>query len=490
MDKIENKFLNRTIFDKYQIIKKEGKGAFSIVFLARNILTQKLVAVKIQELNILENEAFYLFKLKGIGIPKIYSYGYIGKYYILVQELLGKTIEKLFKENIKKGKNIRLKDMLMTGIQVIDRIKFLHFNNLLHLDIKPNNFLVGNPDDSLIYIIDFGFAKKYRSSRTGKHIKFSIKKFFNGNLKYCSVNTLRGIEPSRRDDLESIGYMLINLYNKYLPWDILKGKNIYELNKKIYNVKRLTSTELLCKGLPKEMLEFMNYIKSLQFEENPNYNYLTKLLEIMLNKINTINDLNFSWISKSCFNSKDRKSFKVFKTRRKISPFSKILERINSKSKSEEKKRYKSADTEQKEKISIEIKNQNLLINNYNLRKFNGNEIKKNNEPKIINNIPKNNKSLGKKIIQDSKSFEYDSPLYVSNNIINPKNKKFISNEKRIKKINNYRFSEIQLKNKPKSKNGNIINFWKHKIDTEQNLYNKHDNDLDVEYNFLIDYKN
>ena len=90
--------------------------------------------------------------------------------------------------------------------------------------------------------------------------------------------------------------------------------------------------------------------------------------------------------------------------------------------------------------------------------------MKKNDEPKIINNIPKNNKSLGKKIIQDSKSFEYDSPLYVSNNIINPKNKKFISNEKRIKKINNYRFSEIQLKNKPKSKNENIINLWKQKM--------------------------
>ena len=335
MKEIDKKISSKIIFGKYKIIKNIGKGAYSKVFLTKNIINQDLFALKIQnkshKFGSLESEAFYLFRLKNIGIPKIFSYGHLGQYYILVEELLGKTLEELFKENKNKPNIIRLKDMLMAGIQIINIIKYIHSKNILHLDIKPHNFLVGNPNNSIIYIIDFGLAKNYRSSRTGKHSQFSKNNYFNGNICFSSVNTMKGYEPSRRDDLESIGYMLIYLYTQHLPWDSILTKNKNELIKKIFEIKSLIPIKMLCENTPKEMNEYMKYAKSLKFEEEPDYNYLIKIFEDMLKKINQVNDLNFSWINEELKNDSSKINLLNNKIRRS-SPFTRIIKDIESKS--------------------------------------------------------------------------------------------------------------------------------------------------------------
>ena len=345
MKDIEQKLSDKIIFRKYKIIKNIGKGSYCTVFLTKNIINQKYFALKIQnktfKIGNLENEAFYLFQLKHIGIPKIISYGHLGQYIILIEELLGKTLEELFKENKDKPKIIRLKDMLMAGIQIINLIKYIHSRYILHLDIKPHNFLVGNPNNSIIYIIDFGLAKTYRSSRTGKHAQLAQKSFFNGNICFASVNTMKGIEPSRRDDLESIGYMLIYLYTQHLPWNSITAKNKIDLIKKIYEIKNLIPIKLICKNTPNEMNEFMKYVKSLKFEEEPNYNYLINILEDMLKKINKVNDLNFSWISEDLRNNSNKINLLKDK-KKKVSPFSKIFNEISSKSEYEVDNKIKS----------------------------------------------------------------------------------------------------------------------------------------------------
>ena len=332
MNVIENNFINRTIFGKFKIIKLIGIGSHSRVFLSKNIKNNnQLLACKIQKKidsrESLEKEAFYLFQLKGIGIPKIISYGHYGQYNILVEELLGKTLGELFIENKKQPKVIRLKDWAMTAIQLIERIQFIHSNYLLHLDIKPENCLIGTTDMSLIYFIDFGMAKKYRSSRTGNHVKFAKKSFFKGNIKYSSFNTMKGIEPSRRDDLESIGYMLIYLYHQQLPWSNLNDINHYELAKKIYFKKKTTPMETLCKDLPQEMTEYMLYVKSLKFEEEPNYNYLKKLFELVLIRINKLNDMIFSWINLPLISRINKNNYKN-RTVKRNSPFIRIFKTL------------------------------------------------------------------------------------------------------------------------------------------------------------------
>ena len=334
---MEMDFLNKIIFGKFQTMKLIGKGAYSRVFSVRNIANKKTYAMKVQDRSELygnlENEAYNLYQLKGLGIPKIISYGHYRKYNVLVMELLGKALDKLFIENINIGEKLRKKDAILAGIQMIDRIEHIHSKNLLHLDIKPDNFLVGEPDSSLLYIIDFGFTKQYKSFRTGKHIQYSKKSFFNGNLLFSSARTMNGIESSRRDDLESLGYVLIHLFSKELPWKNLHYKNKNEYAQKAFRLKKTLPLETLCKDAPKEMIDFMKYVKSLKFEEEPKYDYLRNLLE---NSIKKYKDPHFSWANKALIKFERNYTMKNNKKKR-VSPFSRLFSKLSEKSAMAEK---------------------------------------------------------------------------------------------------------------------------------------------------------
>ena len=183
------KNIRKIIFKKYLPIKTLAKSRYSAVFLAKCVKDNKYVAIKMQgkdsKISELQKEAFYLYALKGFGIPKILSFGIFGRYKVLVESLLGKTIETLLKSN--KNKISRMKDICMISIQIIERIEYIHNKNIIHQDIKPANFLVGNPDDSVIYVIDYGMSKKYRSSIKGNHILFSKKKKFRGTFNFSSI---------------------------------------------------------------------------------------------------------------------------------------------------------------------------------------------------------------------------------------------------------------------------------------------------------------
>ena len=335
--KIPNKTdLNKIIFGKYEIIKKIGQSSYSSVFLGKYINKKNYVAIKVQDKNAfvseLEKEAYYQYILRGFGIPKILSFGKNRKYNILVETLLGKTIYEYFTKN--KNANTKMKDLCMVAIQIIDRIQYLHSKNIIHQDIKPENFLVGNPDTSIIYIIDFGLSKKYRSSRTGKLFSFSKNNKFYGTMNFSSINAMKGYQMSRRDDMISIGYMLIYLINGKLPWSILeKGK--LERFRKILSIKSNTTNEELCKYLPIEFYEYMNYVKSLKFEEKPNYIYLRKLFLSVLDKMNDKYDLKFSWI-KSKNIKKQNNNLSTMSSlnsyRRKSSPFYNILHNLRERS--------------------------------------------------------------------------------------------------------------------------------------------------------------
>ena len=198
---------------------------------------------------------------------------------------------------------LNLKDTCLFAIQALERVEYVHSKNFLHRDIKSANFLVGNPDKSQIYLIDFGNAKKYRSSITGKHIPFKQGKV-HGTPIFLSLNVLNRLEYSRRDDLESLGLVIINLYKGVLPWSNLKAKNIYERLEKIKYLRLKISNEKLCLDLPKEFCEYLNYVQYMNFYDNPDYAYLKSLFLNILKKMGEQNDLFFSWIPKLIKNNK------------------------------------------------------------------------------------------------------------------------------------------------------------------------------------------
>ena len=331
------------IFGKYKLKKVIGSGSFGYVYQGINVIDNKGVAIKVEKkelkLNLLEKESFYLYNLKGIGVPEVISYGYSGKYNILVQTLLGESLGRIFFNN---KNHFSIKDICMFSIQILHRIEYVHSKFIIHRDIKPENFLIGNPDEYMIYIIDFGLSKKYKSSRTNKHVQFRLTKKFTGTARYASINAVRGAEQSRRDDLEAIGYMLLFFLNGgKLPWQGISCKAVAEKYIKIYNMKKNLNLEEFCKDMPKEIIQYINYCRQLEFEQKPNYNYLRELFENILKKKDLKNDLQFSWIKdlsilKNCTNIKN----KITPTNmgRKVSPRSRIIKKLESSRKSHKTK--------------------------------------------------------------------------------------------------------------------------------------------------------
>ena len=232
---LDEKILSLIFFKKYKPLKILGAGTFSIVYEGINKIDNSKVALKIENKNskvcLLKEEAISIFNLQGYGIIKFISFGHSKDYNILVEPLLGKSLYALYLES---KKSFTIKDICLISLQCLDRIEYIHSKGYIHGDIKPENFLIGLNDPRIIYIIDFGLSKKYRSDRTGNHIQFCITKKMFGTARYASTNSLRGVQISRRDDLESLFYMILYFIMKKLPWQGVKANSQQNRYKKIY----------------------------------------------------------------------------------------------------------------------------------------------------------------------------------------------------------------------------------------------------------------
>ena len=174
-------------------------------------------------------------------------------------ELLGQSLENLFQA---QNKSFSIKTACMLGIQMVDRIEYIHSRKIIHRDIKPDNFVMGRGLKShIVYVLDFGLSKKYWSSSHKCHIPYCTGKKLTGTARYASINALSGYEQSRRDDLESIGYIIMYFIRGSLPWQGLKINKKDDRYKKICEKKRDTSAKDLCSGFPHEFETFVQYLK-------------------------------------------------------------------------------------------------------------------------------------------------------------------------------------------------------------------------------------
>ena len=272
------------ISNKYRLIQKLSQGQFGIIYKAENIRTNEFVAIKFETkqsiTKTLKNEAkIYQYLGKQNGFPQLKWYGTEEKYTYLVIDLLGLTLSDI----ITRYKKLSLKTTLILGIQIISRIQLLHNKCLLHRDIKPNNFLFGlNKQTNKLFLLDFGFSKRY--DYNGKHISEKKITSIIGSPNFVSLNVHNNIEPSRRDDLESCIYVIIYMLYGNLDWF---GKNMNTMAD-----LKLQLTNKMEFSFLKHMLE---YVRSISFDEKPNYNLLIHLLVDTFNQNGFINDNLFEW---------------------------------------------------------------------------------------------------------------------------------------------------------------------------------------------------
>jgi len=268
-----------------------------------DLKTGERVAIKLEAAYTPHPQLSYEYKLYTVllaahpqmtlGIPRVHYYGREGDFNVLIIDLLGVSLEDLFGLCNRK---FSLKTTLMLADQLIARISYVHMRNFIHRDIKPDNFVIGRDKYSnLVYIIDFGLAKKFRDPKTHQHIPYNELRNLTGTARYASVNTHLGIEQSRRDDLESLGFVLIYLLKGSLPWQGLRATNKREKYEYISEKKICTSVDILCKGLPIEFGIYLNYCRSLRFEDKPDYYYIRRLFRELFFRQGYKYDFNWDW---------------------------------------------------------------------------------------------------------------------------------------------------------------------------------------------------
>ncbi|KAK6795994.1 hypothetical protein RDI58_009449 [Solanum bulbocastanum] len=287
--------------NKFRLGRKIGSGSFGEIYLGTNVQTNEEVAIKLENVKTKHPQLLYESKLYkilqgGTGIPNLKWFGVEGDYNVLVMDLLGPSLEDLFNFCSRK---LSLKTVLMLADQMINRVEFVHAKSFLHRDIKPDNFLMGlGRRANQVYIIDFGLAKKFRDSTTHQHIPYRENKNLTGTARYASMNTHLGIEQSRRDDLESLGYVLMYFLRGSLPWQGLKAGTKKQKYERISEKKVSTSIEAfytLCRGYPTEFASYFHYCRSLRFEDKPDYAYLKRIFRDLFIREGFQFDYVFDW---------------------------------------------------------------------------------------------------------------------------------------------------------------------------------------------------
>ncbi|XP_061357976.1 casein kinase 1-like protein 3 isoform X2 [Gastrolobium bilobum] len=290
--------MERIIGAKYKLGRKIGSGSFGEIYLATHIDTFEIVAVKIENGKTKHPQLLYEAKLYNIlqggsGIPSIKWSGIDGEDNVLVMDLLGPSLEDLFGYC---GRKFSLKTVLMLADQMMARIEYVHSKGFLHRDVKPDNFLMGlGRKANQVYVIDFGLAKRYRDSTTNRHIPYRENKNLTGTARYASCNTHLGIEQSRRDDLESLGYVLLYFLRGSLPWQNLKAATKKQKYDKICDKKISTPIEVLCKSHPVEFASYFHYCHTLTFDQRPDYGFLKRLFRDLFAREGYEFDYVFDW---------------------------------------------------------------------------------------------------------------------------------------------------------------------------------------------------
>jgi serine/threonine protein kinase len=273
-DSSEETIDQNLINNKYKVIKKIGSGSFGDVYSSTDN-TEREYAIKFElikkknDINRLKKEyqIYNLLKYSNKFI-NLYWYGEYKNHRVLVMERIEKSLKEIFNYN---HNVFSTNSICNISMQMIDILEELHNNSVIHQDIKPANILF-NKNNQKIYLIDFGISSIWKEdsiqTRSGKYI---------GTSRYASISSHNCYTQSRKDDLESLGYVLIYLAKGRLPWQGITEKDLRKKWNRVRNFKEIIGNKTLCRGLKKCYYYYIKYVQTLNFHDKPNYSFLKGL---------------------------------------------------------------------------------------------------------------------------------------------------------------------------------------------------------------------
>lgn len=265
--------------NKYRITRRIGGGSFGEIYLGVGPSGEK-VAVKFEKHGSRCPQLRHEYKVyrevaSCHGFCSVHHFGAQDNYNVMVMDLLGPSLEDLFNQC---GRRFSLKTCLQIADQMLERVDTFHSRHLIHRDIKPANFVIGTGEQcNIVFCVDFGLSKRFRHPKNLQHIPHRDGRSLTGTPRYASINNHLGIEQSRRDDLESIAYVLVYFLKGSLPWQGLKAKNAQKKYRLILEKKQQVSIAQLCAGCPSQFGEFLAYTRALKFDTKPDIPFLRKM---------------------------------------------------------------------------------------------------------------------------------------------------------------------------------------------------------------------
>ncbi|CAL5190929.1 unnamed protein product [Lathyrus oleraceus] len=280
----------------YKVERKLGKGGFGQVFVGRRVTggNDRLngpgateVALKFEHRNSKGCNygppyEWQVYNTLGgsHGIPKVHYKGRQGEYYVMVMDMLGPSLWDVWNTT---GQAMSAEMTACIAVESLSILDKMHSKGYVHGDVKPENFLLGQPgtaQEKKLFLVDLGLATKWRDTSNGQHVEYDQRPdMFRGTVRYASVHAHLGRTASRRDDLESLAYTLIFLHKGRLPWQGYQGDNKSYL---VCKKKMGTSPEMLCCFCPAPFRHFLEFVVGMKFDEEPNYSKLISLFDSML----------------------------------------------------------------------------------------------------------------------------------------------------------------------------------------------------------------
>ncbi|CAM8949676.1 unnamed protein product [Rhodiola kirilowii] len=290
----------------YKIERKLGKGGFGQVFVGRRVsggneratgAAALEVALKFEHRNSKgcsygPPHEWQVYNTLGgsHGVPKVHYKGKQGDYYIMVMDMLGPSLWDVWNTS---GQAMSSEMVACIAVESLSILEKLHSKGYVHGDVKPENFLLGQPSTSQekkLFLVDLGLATKWRDSANGLHVEYDQRPdMFRGTVRYASVHAHLGRTASRRDDLESLAYTLVFLHRGRLPWQGYQGDNKSYL---VCKKKMATSPEMLCCFCPAPLRQFLEIVVNMKFDEEPNYSKLISLFDGLLGPNPSIRPIN------------------------------------------------------------------------------------------------------------------------------------------------------------------------------------------------------